>query len=1446
MPRSRKILTAVLAAILVLGILPLGPLSGLFNDNYSFKVSAEENVEDEPLIVVGTIGDPHADYGLQNVEPYIRTSYITAMDALKAEGIDLLLVGGDMTSDNESGSDSNGQIPFRWSYDVYERTISQYHKYSAGASTTGITLWACGNHDYEVGRYSDNANVITEGDYDSYQGFIDMMIDDCGAPLSVYTQNDDPYYGGDYQYNEYPGYWLGAHFNIKGFDFIVINAPYQRSTFYSAGVLSWLDETLAKIGEEKTVFITGHYPLYDSRGLHSLADGLKGSNYTNFVNVLNKYDNAIYLYGHEHGGRAANQLCDTIYASVDSFERITHYDANGKPVTSRAINPTSFVTAFMGSASFYNYSLNPNWLSADNPEIIQAMTISVYKDRIEFKIINCGDQTGQLTEPFVWTMKRDVLNSGDVVIPESPETWDLPMNWSVGTERDDNGWDIPVMGNWSISGFKNLDTATSTYRKSTKTTEQLKGANNNVTEAPQSYLGTNYNETIVQGKDVVANGTNGWYVNYSYRWGSTVLKAGGPYMKITCDNGVKGAISFTAPSDGYYSYTELIKSAGIINDAEYRATVRRNGAILDSFTATENGLTKEFKGKVLLKKGDLLMFAFEQMTSISQGGGDGPHCFDLLYANVTKISDATVDILPMNWGAEEGMERVNGWPIAKRGNWRLSSFSDLSDITSIRERDPLGEFSTTANGEKGNSPYPWLNAKENRNSTGDEWYINPRWKWSGITTFDDGDNKTYMGVVPSNEVNSTNPTVVFTAPADGLYCYSEMFTAGSFHIDVNGDGATTDDEWFTVDGTDIKVTATVRKNGVVLNTFVPTTENPTAHLEGTIALKKGELLMFTFTLDTKTGVGNHDHVIKLGQTYVAAIGEYPANYKGEVSLDPVFSKPETLTDDLGLVQLLGYKMNAGVDGASNLYDSNADGKKLEVRYSNTGYWAIIDPYGKNSDDWNSVVDGYNLLWAGLTETGIVSQVGGAQLTTNTGSALVFTAPDNGTYKFDISLGTYWMYAGTNNVNKRYHDYKIMKGDGTILLSTDNVDKGNKYVTNMSITIQLEKGEMIIVTKTPNAQSTQMNASCNGSATVEITQLDHACTANTLYKKTDGVPSDCLNAGTLEHYTCICGAIYGDANAKTALTSVVDPADGHVHDGKYAPVNNDTHSFDRECCDYEDAVSDHDYVEGYCATCDYTCKHVWKNGSCTECGVTCKHTGGTPTCNTQATCETCGVKYGALDLNNHEDKNGTYTSLENGKHSFDRTCCDSSDIVNENCVYGNDNICDKCGYDRTVDILIDKTDSMLEDYFANEGVLSGEYDVVGPTTDMGSHKVEKPDDDLGIEYAQFNLRIENGIIILRHHFLVDAEIGEYTVTVGEDKVTLIHDKDNRYYFETTHEIGELDKPITITIEVGQNSVEYDVSVYSYIAVALEKGDNENVKTVLRALYDLNDAVKQGKE
>ena len=51
----------------------------------------------------------------------------------------------------------------------------------------------------------------------------------------------------------------------------------------------------------------------------------------------------------------------------------------------------------------------------------------------------------------------------------------------------------------------------------------------------------------------------------------------------------------------------------------------------------------------------------------------------------------------------------------------------------------------------------------------------------------------------------------------------------------------------------------------------------------------------------------------------------------------------------------------------------------------------------------------------------------------------------------------------------------------------------------------------------------------------------------------------------------------------------------------------------------------------------------------------------------------------------------------------------------------------------------------------------------------------------------------------------------------------------------------DKAAEIVIEVEGETVEYDVSVYSYLAIALEKGD-DSLKDVAKAIYDLNEAIK----
>ena len=188
------------------------------------------------------------------------------------------------------------------------------------------------------------------------------------------------------------------------------------------------------IGKDKTVFLLTHYPLEDSRGVDVPGYGMSGSLYDTFTRILNKYPNTIHLYGHNHGGT------ETVYISEDTFERITSYTASGKVVRQRNAIPTSFISSFMGSLSYYNYSLNPGGLTARDPQIFQALMIYVYKDRIVFQMKNYGNNflyTNQELKP--WTVLRNMEGYVDDSQDKPTDTTDTSTN--ISTDNSDKTTD---------------------------------------------------------------------------------------------------------------------------------------------------------------------------------------------------------------------------------------------------------------------------------------------------------------------------------------------------------------------------------------------------------------------------------------------------------------------------------------------------------------------------------------------------------------------------------------------------------------------------------------------------------------------------------------------------------------------------------------------------------------------------------------------------------------------------------------------------------------------------------------------------------------------------------------------------------------------------------------------------------------------------------------------
>lgn len=359
----------------------------------------------EPLLTIACLSDLHCDYGLQSSPERIRPSVIKTCALIgQNESADLVLVGGDMTSDNAKLAQSGG-----WSPAIFSQVIAEYNMTVSGATESGRSLWCAGNHEYQAGAVDG---------YDSYAAYVDLMLDNCGDPVSLYRQKDDK----TLTDQTYPDYVLGMHYIIEDFDFLVLNAPYSKSQMYSSGTYTWLGKELQEIGAEKTVFLLTHYPLTDSRGISTPSYGTSGDHYKKLTGILKKYPNVIYLYGHNHGDDPSREE-DTVYIQRDTFERITSYTSTGKVVNDRDTAPTSFITAFMGSMSYYRYKLNPDWLGAEMPKIVQALMIYVYPDRIVFQMKNYGEAF-VAPHPLSWTVMRTVVNRANadsVVLPEPPD-----------------------------------------------------------------------------------------------------------------------------------------------------------------------------------------------------------------------------------------------------------------------------------------------------------------------------------------------------------------------------------------------------------------------------------------------------------------------------------------------------------------------------------------------------------------------------------------------------------------------------------------------------------------------------------------------------------------------------------------------------------------------------------------------------------------------------------------------------------------------------------------------------------------------------------------------------------------------------------------------------------------------------------------------------------------
>lgn len=287
---------------------------------------------EEPLLTIACLSDLHNQYELiTGDQPRLRGTIVRTLTRMQEEEqVDVMLIGGDVTSDN---------------YTTEAKVLNILQQVQSHTDPlTEKVLWITGNHDYNAGEGSETYNSAP---------YYDVIMKDSVGELP----SDEAYYE-TYQGEDY---LLAYHYVLDGFDFIGINTSpadmaggkQHNNYVYAAGVFGWLEAKLAEIGKENTVFVLGHLPIAGSNSLNS-NKGMLASSSQAMVDVLKQYPNVIYLYGHDHGGNSA-------YIKTDTAQRVTAYDTNGKVITDEPVEPMDTV---LSDALVWKFIQNGNgyWL----------------------------------------------------------------------------------------------------------------------------------------------------------------------------------------------------------------------------------------------------------------------------------------------------------------------------------------------------------------------------------------------------------------------------------------------------------------------------------------------------------------------------------------------------------------------------------------------------------------------------------------------------------------------------------------------------------------------------------------------------------------------------------------------------------------------------------------------------------------------------------------------------------------------------------------------------------------------------------------------------------------------------------------------------------------------------------------------------------------------------
>ena len=323
----------------------------------------------EPLLTIACVSDIHTQEGWLSATEWqdqtnavrkpntianvaVRESLTEVAKALKQEGVDVLIVGGDCQSDATVDEEHWRQV----------RRLMADALRSVGEGEEMPVLYVNGNHEYEVastwggsgtsGYYNwRSTRPFNAGEYYDWP-----MLGDVGVLAA----------GADCYYEDCPNDNLlstkktmpvlaAYHYNLKGFDFIVLNCA--KHLFHNANNYTYSDESIEWVARKlqqiyaddpqhsKSVFLALHIPFGDSNSININED--KGMSYAastrRLKEVLAQYPGLVMLYGHDHGQ-------DNAYIRRLTSQRVTRYDTSGNVIAS-ADGVTAFDKDLTGASA---------------------------------------------------------------------------------------------------------------------------------------------------------------------------------------------------------------------------------------------------------------------------------------------------------------------------------------------------------------------------------------------------------------------------------------------------------------------------------------------------------------------------------------------------------------------------------------------------------------------------------------------------------------------------------------------------------------------------------------------------------------------------------------------------------------------------------------------------------------------------------------------------------------------------------------------------------------------------------------------------------------------------------------------------------------------------------------------------------------------------------------